>query len=105
LVANVIRVFQPEAFTVLIISESVPFEVGAFANFVPRGSAHHEFVGTGNVLTWYSYKDASKATPEVSPIHSLKSSSVHIINETNSVSNAVKLLEEESKIQGETSVQ
>jgi len=94
LVSNIIKVFQPEAFTVLIISETVPFEVGAFANFVPRGSAHHDFVGTGNLLTWYSYKDASKATPVVSPTHSLKSSSAHICNDS-----VETMLEEESKIQ------
>jgi len=77
LVAKIINVFQPEAFTVLIISEFVPFEVGSFQNFVPRGHAQHDFVGTGNLLTWYSYKDASKVTPEISPIHSRSSSSVH----------------------------
>jgi len=77
MVEKIIKVFQPETFTVLIISQFLPFEVGAFKNFVPRGSAHHDFVGTGNLLTWYSYKDASKVTPESSPIHSRSSSSVH----------------------------
>jgi len=80
LIAKVIDVFKPEAFTVLILSDSVPFEIeaGGFTNFVPRGSAHHDFVGTGNYLSWYSYKDASRATPEVNPILSLASSSVQV---------------------------
>jgi len=103
LVAKVIDIFRPEAFTVLVISESMPFEVGAFSNFVPRGSAHHDFVGTGNFLSWYSYKDASKATPEVSPLHSLNSSSISISAQSVLEERGAKMLEEElSKIRTET---
>lgn len=83
LVENVINVFKPEAFTVLIISENTPFELReGFKGFVPRGSAKHDFVGTGNLLSWFSYKDATKVTPECSPIHSRESSSVHGLSRT-----------------------
>jgi len=95
LVAKVIDIFQPESFTVLVISETVPFDVGAFPNFAPRGSAHHDFKGTGNMLTWYSYKDASKVTPDVTPLHVHVSSSAH---------NVEKLLKE-GQTQTETFVQ
>lgn len=114
LVAKIIDVFKPEAFTVLIISDTVPFEVGAFKNFVPRGTAHHDFVGTGNLLTWYSYKDAAKVTPETSPIHSRSSSSVHgLARSSSSVTGLAvpttivqtTLLKEETQNQTETFVQ
>jgi len=105
LVTKVINIFKPEAFTVLVISESAPFEVGAFSNFVPRGSAHHDFVGTGNFLSWYSYKDAAKATPEVSPMQSLTSSCVHISDVLDEEPIGVKLGEELLKIQLETFAQ
>jgi S-adenosylmethionine decarboxylase len=63
LVANVISVFKPATFTVLVVSDSVPFKTEAFPDFTSRGMSSHDFSGTGNVLTWYSFRDSSIILP------------------------------------------
>jgi len=110
LIERIINVFKPEAFTVLIVSETSPFDVQeGFEGFVPRGAAKHDFVGTGNLLTWFSYKDATKITPFTSPIQSRESSSVHGLSRTaSSVGGlvvSVDITEKFGGVQIETSVQ
>jgi S-adenosylmethionine decarboxylase len=62
LVSKVIGIFKPETFCVLIICDDVSFVTEAFPNFKTRGFAHHDFNGTGNVLTWYSYQKTANST-------------------------------------------
>jgi len=63
LVDQVVNIFKPETFTVLVISDNVPFEQEAFSTFTSRGFAYHEFPGTGHTLTWYSFRDCSTDSP------------------------------------------
>jgi S-adenosylmethionine decarboxylase len=59
LVSEVIGIFKPETFCVLVICNDVPFVTEAYPNFKPRGFAHHDFKGTGDVLTWYSFQETT----------------------------------------------
>jgi len=64
-VERVIALFKPAAFTVLTISDRVPFEAEVFNNFFNRGSAQHNFDDHGDVLTWFSYqKNGTAPVPE-----------------------------------------
>jgi len=72
LVSDVIKIFKPETFTVLVVSDNVPFKTEAFTDFAPRGLAFHDFIGTGNVLTWYSFRNTSSVSPIT--FHNQKSS-------------------------------
>jgi len=67
LVERVVNMFKPESFTVLIVSDSVPFEKEAFPYYVPRGVAHHDFVANADVLTWYSFRACGTASPHLIP--------------------------------------
>jgi len=90
LVAKVIEIFKPESFTVLVLSEKVPFESEVFPNFKPRGFASHEFIGTGNTLTWYSFKHGS----------ALQSNTFHkqVTCSEHNIACSAKLLEEQTLI-------
>jgi S-adenosylmethionine decarboxylase len=102
LVANVISIFKPTTFTVLVVSDSVFFKTEAFPEFTSRGMASHDFTGTGNVLTWYSFR----ASPIISPIASFQKLSDAITTAVTTEFHDKKLWEEEqSKTQIETFVQ
>jgi len=65
LVKDIINIFKPTQFTVLVVCDSIPFEIEDFgANFLPRGLASHDFKGTGNVLTWYSFVEEDEKSPK-----------------------------------------
>jgi len=83
LVADVINIFKPGTFTVLVISDRVPFETESFPGFTSRGFAHHDFIGTGNVLTWYSFKNGLALVSPVPSVETFqqKSSSAHCFEE------------------------
>jgi S-adenosylmethionine decarboxylase len=55
-VERVTALFKPDNFTVLVMSDRVPFEPEVFSNFYHRGSAQHNFDDHGDVLTWFSFR-------------------------------------------------
>lgn len=61
MVDKVTSLFKPNSFTVLVISDRVPFEPEVFKNYYHRGSAQHNFDDHGDVLTWFSYKKSGTA--------------------------------------------
>jgi len=70
LVKDVISIFKPQSFTVLVNSDSAAFsapENDQFSGFYFRGSARHNFVHTGNVLSWYSFREIGTHSPTLSP--------------------------------------
>jgi len=100
LVSNVINIFKPETFTVLVLSDIVPFESEAFTDFTSRGFAFHDFVGTNNMLTWYSFRKASPISSLIEP--SFHTQSFEASTERKEV---MKLWEEEQVINIETFAQ
>jgi len=73
LIDNILELFKPESFTVLIVSDTIPLDSthGVFPNYFPRGTANHDFTGTGNVLTWYSFrKPGTFSPPQIQPLTS-----------------------------------
>jgi len=71
LVEKVIDIFKPECFTILVVSDGVPFDSDCFSNFYSRGLANHNFVGTGNTLSWFSFRKLGTVSPTVSSTHLL----------------------------------
>jgi len=72
LVKYVIDIFKPQSFTVLVNSDSAAFQAPEneneqFSGFYFRGSARHNFVNTGNVLSWYSFREVGTHSPVLSP--------------------------------------
>jgi len=61
IVQKVLTLFKPESFTVLVLSDRIPFEPEVFSNFFNRGSAQHNFDDHGDVLTWFSFRKCGTA--------------------------------------------
>jgi len=62
LVNDVITIFKPKSFTVLVVCNSIPFTSELFPGYITRGLASHKFIGTGNTLTWCSFTSESNAS-------------------------------------------
>jgi len=70
LVKEVIGIFKPQSFTVLVSSDSAAFHAPdneQFSGFYYRDSARHNFAHTGNVLSWYSFRENGTYSPTVTP--------------------------------------
>jgi len=62
IVDQVTALFKPESFTILSLSDRVPFDPEVFTkNFFIRGSAQHNFDDLGDVLSWFSFRKCGTA--------------------------------------------
>jgi len=66
LVERVVQTFKPASFTMLVVS-SEAFKTEGFPNFFARGNAFHDFEGSGDVLTWFSFRKNGTESASVSP--------------------------------------
>jgi len=77
LVKRVVDVFQPLSFTVLIVGDSVPEEVGYnYEGFYARNHAHHSFKETGHHLSFFSFRQHGHLRRASNPPQSKSSSSM-----------------------------
>jgi len=69
LVKRVLDCFKPECFTVLVIRDGSVDEIGyTYDGYYQRNHAHHNFNGSRNHLSFFSFREHGTVTPKHRPV-------------------------------------